>query len=230
MAAAVTSTVPPAPIAMGRVAPSLVELPPRSQDRDSRNGGDHEARAPLASRHPHDDRPPARTRHRRPSQPTRRRLALALRNSPAGSTDREPYHRNHLNRCLADNRRIDRHNRDSPVLAAFSATGGQPRLVRHHGAPSTRRLRRSNDLLQPGQDPHRPVDISSTVRRTSPTVVPSRQQHRRLHSHPNHTHVRVLGKGCRCTPRYKPPPSCHSRRHTPTALQPHQGAPKRTRH
>jgi hypothetical protein len=86
----------------------------------------------------------------------------------------------------------------------------------------TRRLRRSNDLLQPRQDSHYRMDSSPTVRRTSPAVVPSRHQHRRLRYQPSHTHVRMLGTGHRCPSRPPSPTPCHPRRHTPTALQRHQ--------
>ncbi len=218
MAAATTPTASAARTAAGQVASSSTEPVQRSRDENSRNRGSHETRAPLASRHPNDDRPPARTRHRCPAKPIRRRLAMALRDRPASRTGRSPYDRNHQSRRPADTCCSHRHNTGSPWLAANPPVPAQPRLVHRHSAPSTRRLRRGNDLLQPRQDPRHRVDSPSTVRRTSPALVPGRHQHRRLHHQPSRTHVSVLGAARRCPSRHTPPTPCHPRRHTPTAL------------
>ena len=103
--------------------------------------------------HPHDYGSPASTHHRRPAQPTCRGVAMALRDHAVGGAGCEPRDSDHLSRCLADDRRIYRHNPNSPVLADHPEIGDQPRMVRHHAAPNTRRLRRSNDLLQPRRIP-----------------------------------------------------------------------------
>jgi hypothetical protein len=222
MAAAITLTVPHALAATGQVASSSTATMPPSQDEDSREGDGHEVRASLASRHPYNDGPPTGTHHRRPADPARGRLAVALRDRSASRTGRDPYGRNPLSRCLADCRCSDRHNPGNPTLATGPAVRARSRLVRHYSAPGTSRLRRSNDLLQPRQDSYHPVDSSSTVRRTSPALVPSRHHRRRFHYQSSHTHVRMLGPGRRCPSRHASATSFHPRRHTPTALQSHQ--------
>lgn len=147
MTAAATPTAPPARTAAGQAASSSAGAIQRNRDEDSRNRGGHETRAPLASRHPNDDRPPARTHHRRPAEPVGGGLAMALRDRSASRTGGSPCTRDHLSRRLADYRRRDRHNPGDPGLAADPPVRAQPHLVHHHGAPSTRRLRRGNDLL-----------------------------------------------------------------------------------
>ena len=222
MAAATTPTTPPALTAADQAASSSTEPRPRSRDEYSRNRDSHETCAPLASRHPDDDRPPARTRHRCPAKSTRRRLALALRNHSDSRTGRSPHHRKHQDRRFGDTPRSHRRNTGSPWLAANPPLAAQPSLVHHHRPPSTRRLRRGNDLLQPGQDSRHYVDSSSTVRRASPALVPSRHQHRRLHYQPSHSQVSVLGARRRSPSRHTPPASCHPRRHTSPTVQHHR--------
>jgi len=78
--------------------------------------------------------------------------------------------------AVANDRRSNRHNPDNFVLAHSPAVRSRSRLVHHHNTSSARRLRRRVDLFQPRQDPHHLVDISSTVRRTSPAMVPRRHQ------------------------------------------------------
>ena len=100
MAAAATPTAPPARTAADQAVSSSAGALQRNRGEDSRNRGGHETRAPLASRHPNDDRPPARTHHRRPAEPVGGCLAMALRDRSANRTGGSPCTRNHLSGVL----------------------------------------------------------------------------------------------------------------------------------
>jgi hypothetical protein len=166
-----TDATPVAPAALhaaGQAASCWTRPPFPGGGEDSRDSS-----ATPVSRHPRADRPPPPHLRRR-AQPAGHHLEVALRNHPGNRTVGRSCRRDHLIRCCADGRRGDRHSPSSLVLADSPAVRSQPRLVHHYPAPSTRRLRRRTDLLQPRQDSRHPVDLSSSVRRTSPAVLPGR--------------------------------------------------------
>src|SRR5689334_5564869 len=146
VAAAATPVAAPALHARGQVASSWTQPLFPGRDEDS-----HDSGALPASRQPRADRPPP-PYLRRSTQPARRRLAVALRNCPRRGTVCRACRGNQLIRRCTDGPRDGRHSLDNLVLGARPAVRDPPRLVPHHAAPRTRRMRRRTYLLQPRQD------------------------------------------------------------------------------
>jgi hypothetical protein len=210
VAVAASPMTRPALHATGQVASSWIQPPFPGRDEDS-----HDSSASPVSRHPRADRSPSPYLGRS-AQPSGHRLEMALRNYPGLRPVSRSRRRDHLVRCYTDDRRAARHSPDNLVLAASPTVRSQPRLVHHHPAPSTRRLRRRTDLLQPRQDSDHPVDISSRVRRTSPAVLPGRHHRRRLRHCSNRPNSSLLGSGRSCLRRRTTHTTTNPRRHTPT--------------
>lgn len=144
---------------------------------------------------------------------------MALRDHAVGGAGCEPRDSDHLSRCLADDRRIYRHNPNSPVLADHPEVGDNRAWCVI--TPHPIRVGCAEAMISSSHSGF-PSFCGHLVNRSAnrPAVMPSRHQRRRLPYHPTHAHLRMLSTGrCRPSPMYATPPR-HSRRHTTTAVQP----------